>query len=106
MGMDWSNQRVVAFAGIGRPEKFFETLRGLGAHLVKTESLADHQTLPNRLLQRLAFDAFSQNAQLVTTEKDAARLPLAFRQKVLTLVVRLRVYDWGPLDLAISKLGL
>ncbi|MEO3428352.1 tetraacyldisaccharide 4'-kinase [Pelagibius sp. CAU 1746] len=70
-------QRVFAFAGIGRPEKFFETLRGQGAELAGTESFPDHQPYTAATLARLRSAARAAGAQLVTTAKDAARMGAA-----------------------------
>ena len=106
MGMDWTGQRVLAFAGIADPSRFFATLRGEGVDLVRGEALADHETLSETLLRRLETEAAAAGAQLVTTEKDAARLPPHWRSRVLTLVVRLRVDDWSPLDSQLDRLGL
>ena len=56
------------------------------------------------MLKRLESEALANNAQLVTTEKDAARLPKEWQQKVLTLPVRLELNDDKVLTGFLNKL--
>lgn len=65
---------VVAFAGIGHPQRFFDTLSDAGHPPVATERFPDHHTFTALDAERLLALAAAHDAQLVTTEKDLARL--------------------------------
>ena len=103
-GMDWSGTRFIAFAGIGRPGKFFSTLEALGANVVATYAFPDHAPYTDAILQRLKAEAKAKSAQLVTTEKDMARLPVAFRRDALALPVRLIFNDLDGVKTALKDL--
>jgi tetraacyldisaccharide 4'-kinase len=73
-----AGRRVIAFAGIGRPEKFFTTLAGTGAEIVARQAFPDHHPYAAADLDALTRQAATEKARLVTTEKDQIRLPPGF----------------------------
>ena len=88
-----SPERVIAFAGIGRPEKFFKTLEDAGYDLVQRLSFPDHHRYAPAELRFLAREARREKARLICTEKDAVKLPADFRADLLTLPVTMRIDD-------------
>jgi tetraacyldisaccharide 4'-kinase len=91
-GRRFDGKRLTAFAGIGRPEKFFAMLRALGAELVQTFSFADHHTYSNAEIATLKSRAKQTNSILITTEKDFARLDTGARVEIDVLPVH-AVFD-------------
>ena len=102
---DFAGSRVLAFAGIGRPEKFFATLREVGADLVETRAFPDHHPFAEADLKGLAETARRLRARLVTTQKDSVRLPSGFRRKVEVLRVRLAFADEAPMRARLAALS-
>lgn len=90
-------ERVLAFAGIGRPEKFFETLRDLGCVLVETVSFADHHRYRPEEIMALVERAVAAKAKPVTTEKDLVRMPPEARPMVEAVPVALAFADEAAL---------
>ena len=91
-------RKLAAFAGIGRPDKFFEALDAIGLDLVRRTGFPDHHDYSAAQLRHLSSDADARRAILVTTPKDAVRLPIAFRRKVIVLEVGLHWDDAGMID--------
>jgi tetraacyldisaccharide 4'-kinase len=85
--------RLMAFAGIGRPEKFFATLRGLGASLVGARAFPDHHPFRVAELEGLRRDAERAGARLITTAKDIVRIPPVRRIGIEVLEVEIRWAD-------------
>jgi len=103
-GLSLAGERVLAFAGIGRPGKFFATLEAMGAEIVEAVAFADHCDYSGAVLRRLRRRALAEGAMLVTTEKDAVRLPADFRPEVVVVQVHLELEDWAAIDQVFAKL--
>ncbi len=90
--MGLSERTFFAFAGIGRPEKFYTSCRESGLNLQKTKDFPDHHAFSFKELQKLDLEATEKNLTLITTAKDYVRLPTHFKQKVSVLGIEL-IFD-------------
>jgi len=90
------DRNILAFAGIGRPEKFFSTLASLGARLAVTRGFPDHHPYAKRELDALFAEAAGKGLIVATTEKDFVRLPGEYQRQAIVLPVVLR-FDEEPL---------
>ena len=70
----FKNLDVLAFAGIGDPEKFYETLESVGANIKHRQSFGDHHPYEDDECKELLAQAKKKKLKLVTTTKDLARL--------------------------------
>jgi tetraacyldisaccharide 4'-kinase len=96
---------VVAFAGIGRPGKFFQTLERLGACLVERRAFADHHPYQAGELDDLLAQAKRHDALLLTTSKDFVRLPKALRAEVGVLRIIVAWEDEAALMRQLAAAG-
>ncbi len=83
------SKRLLAFAGIARPQKFYDSLQQAGAKMVAQFDFPDHHPFSASELQMLQAQAKKLDATLITTEKDAVRLPKDLKNTIMTLPVEL-----------------
>ncbi len=98
-----AGRRVLAFAGIGRPEKFFATLAELGAKVVETRAFPDHHAYAPAEIESLRARAAALDACAVTTEKDAVRLSPELREGIEVLAVAVEWREPAALDALLDR---
>ena len=98
-----AGRRVLAFAGIGRPEKFFATLGELGAKVVETRAFPDHHAYAPAEIESLRARAAALDACAVTTEKDAVRLSPALREGIEVLAEAVAWREPAALDALLDR---
>ena len=69
-----NNQKYIAFSGIGRPEKFFNSLKKVGCNVIKEISFEDHHIYTNNEIEKILLTAKKENAKVITTSKDWIKL--------------------------------
>ena len=100
---------LLAFAGIGRPQKFFDALKAAGGQLGDAVSFPDHHAFSRGDIDRLQDLADAHQAQLITTEKDWVRLPTDLRGQVTAWPVQATFAEPARvdalIDMAVERFG-
>lgn len=99
-----AGRRTLAFAGIGRPAKFFDSLEEVGAKVISRNPFPDHHPYRGSEIAALLAQAAQRDAVPATTAKDAARLPAEVRGQVQVLRVMIAFDRVDELDRLLDRL--
>ena len=87
---DLGDAPLLAFAGIGRPQRFFRTIEKVGGNIVQSLAFADHHLYTQSDLTQLQEDSIRLGASLITTQKDWIRLPSEWRERISFLPITMQ----------------
>ena len=96
---------VIAFCGIGRPEKFFDSLQTSKINVITKFSYADHHQYQKKEIEKMIDLAKQKNALLVTTKKDWVRLDKAYQEKIEFLDIKIELQNGKYLREKLIKLA-
>ncbi len=98
-------KKVFAFAGIGRPEKFFDTLRKAGADVVESRAFGDHHPYELGEIEAIIKRAEAIGAVPMTTAKDAVKLTPEHQAKVEVLDISIRWENEKDIEAFLERIG-
>ena len=92
------HKKAIAFAGIGRPQKFYNSLKQCGVEIVETIDFPDHHQYSKDELENLILRAKEKKAQLYTTTKDYVKIPQELRPHFNVLQIKIKWQDEKSLE--------
>jgi len=101
---EFKNNKVVAFAGIGNPENFFNLLRDNKIDLVEEIKFPDHHKYSENELENLFDKAKKNSAVLLTTEKDYFRISESYKQNIKCLKIEVEIENRNQFIEEIKKI--
>ena len=90
---DFKNKKLIAFAGIGNPENFFDILKSNRLNVVKEISFPDHYEYSQKNLDNLIDLEKKYNGKLLTTEKDYLRISSFERKRFGMLPIEAKIEE-------------
>ena len=97
-------RKLIAFCGIGRPEKFFSMLKKLNLEIIQEHSFPDHHFYSKRQLSKILEVAKKNNALVVTTKKDFVKIPKSFKKVIYPIDIKLHLFNKKELLLVLKSL--
>ena len=92
------NKKVIAFAGIGRPQKFYESLKNCGLNVIKTFDFPDHYFYKNDDIKNIIKTAEESGAEIYTTSKDFVKIPSIYKNKINVLNINIKWNNYKELE--------
>jgi tetraacyldisaccharide 4'-kinase len=100
----FKNKKVIAFAGIGNPENFFDLLMDNKLNIVETIKFPDHYKYSEQELENLLNKIKDNNSILLTTEKDYFRISKNFKKNIKYLKIRVEIENKNQFIEEIKKI--
>jgi len=88
---DFKHKNVIAFAGIGNPENFFDILKNNGIKIIKEIKFPDHHRYSDKEIENLIQEKKGNNDILITTEKDYFRIKDNFKGNINYLKIEVEI---------------
>ena len=101
---EFKNNKIIAFAGIGNPENFFDLLRDNKLNIVETINFPDHHKYSEKELENLLNKIKENNTNLLTTEKDYFRILESYRKNIKFLKIKVEIENKSQFMEEIKKI--
>jgi len=100
---EFKNNKVVAFAGIGNPDNFFNLLKENNVNVLESINFPDHYNYSDKEIEDLIDKAKKNDSYLLTTEKDWLRINKNFRKNIKCLKLKIEIKNENGLVEEIKK---
>ena len=101
---EFKNNKIIAFAGIGNPENFFDLLKDNKLNAVETIKFPDHHKYSEKELENLLSKIKENNTILLTTEKDYFRIFESYRKNIKFLKIKVEIENKSQFMEEIKKI--
>ena len=88
---EFTNNKIIAFAGIGNPENFFDLLKDNKLNIIETIKFPDHHKYSEKELENLLSKIKKNDTILLTTEKDYLRIYGSYRKNIKFLKIKIEI---------------
>ena len=99
----FTDQNLLAFAGIGNPNGFFNLLKKSGLKISKEISFPDHYNYPLKELNNLVEYSIANNLKIITTEKDYFRIKHYNISQIQYLTIKLEIKNKNKFQKELMK---
>ena len=101
---EFKNKKIIAFAGIGNPNNFFDLLKDNNINVLQKISFPDHYNYSNKELENLINKTRENNATLLTTEKDFFRIEENYKKNIKYLKIMVEMENKNQFIEEIKKI--